>query len=146
MQHLAVSLVDLLLDQVTAVRAGLYHPRNFEYHLVRVWLGGYEKCHVPFAADEVHAFFSPPVAGAGVPWGPEACRDFQKIQEWMRPVIEEARREKLTNELDQDNLHEIMYRTIVTHLARHGTPFPDDLAHSLPEIMSDAHSDGDDNW
>jgi hypothetical protein len=101
---------------------------------------------VPFPADEVHAFFSPPIAGVGVPFGSEACRDFQKIQEWMRPVIEEACRGKLTNDADEDSFHEIMYRTILTHPAQHGTPFPDDLVHSLPQIMSDAQTDNDDNW
>jgi hypothetical protein len=52
----------------------------------------------------------------------------------------------LTNDVAHDDFHEIMYRTVVTHLAQHGTPFPEDLVHSLRTIMSDAHTDNDDDW
>ena len=146
MQHRAIFLVDKLLDQVAAVRSRLYDPRNFEYHVVRVWLGDYGKCQVDMWPGDIYPFFAPPfeedLAGAD----DEAAEAFNVIQKWMVDPVREAMRIRGDPLKQEERRQRALCRIIVEHLHKRGSPFPDKRTGPQPEIMLDAYTDDDGAW
>ena len=146
MQHRAILLVDLLLDQVEAVRAGLIHPRNFEFHVVRTWLCGFSKCIVPAYPVDMHSFFEPPFEERGPEYYAESIAAFNDINTWMQPILAEA--ESISTKPKKG----VRFSDWTTNglikkaLDQRGTPFPDAYKGKLPEIISDWPSDGEDGW
>jgi hypothetical protein len=73
---------------------------------------------MPLLLDEVRSIFSPPVTGVAVSMGPEAARAFNRIREWLEPVIDRAQRQEwVKDEFGQDNFDEVVRMAVVSHPA-----------------------------